>query len=54
MSVLLVIVSALVPIAFVILLGVLAGRVGLIKPGSSNVLATLALDFCLPALSCCR
>lgn len=50
MSVLLVIVNALVPIAFVILLGVLAGRMGSIKPESSAVLAALALDFCLPAL----
>src|ERR1035437_2100579 len=44
------ILDALAPVAFVILLGVLAGRVGLISSKSSNVLATLALDFCLPAL----
>ena len=45
-----VIVLALVPVAFVILLGVLAGRLGVISPDSSRVLASLALDFCLPAL----
>ena len=45
-----VIVLALVPVAFVILLGVLAGRRGLISPKKSEVLAALALDFCLPAL----
>jgi hypothetical protein len=50
MSVLLVIVNALVPIAFVILLGVLAGKTGLINPKSSGALAALTLDFCLPAL----
>ena len=50
MAVLLVIVDAIIPIAFVILLGVLAGRTGLISPKSSNVLAVLALNFCLPAL----
>ena len=50
MAVLLVIVSAIIPIAFVILLGVLAGRTGLISPRNSNVLAVLALNFCLPAL----
>lgn len=50
MSSLSVIVGALVPVAFVILLGVLAGRTGLIKPSLSTVLAALALDFCLPAL----
>jgi malonate transporter len=38
------------PVAFVILLGFLAGRIGLIKPANSAVLASLALDFCLPAL----
>ena len=42
--------DALVPVAFVILLGLLAGRLGLIKPENSSVLAALALDFCLPAL----
>ena len=47
---LLVIVSAIIPIAFVILLGVLAGIMGLISPKNSNVLAVLALNFCLPAL----
>jgi malonate transporter and related proteins len=45
-----VIVLALAPVAFVILLGLLAGRVGLISPDRSRVLAALALDFCLPAL----
>jgi malonate transporter len=50
MSSLSVIVLALVPVAFVILLGVLAGRLGLISPDRSRVLAALALDFCLPAL----
>jgi malonate transporter and related proteins len=50
MPLLQVIISALVPIAFVVLLGVLAGRTGLIKPESSGVLAAVALDFCLPSL----
>ncbi len=50
MSSLSVIVDALVPVAFVILLGMLAGRTGVIKPANSGVLASLALDFCLPAL----
>src|ERR1017187_8037193 len=50
LAVLLVIVSAIIPIAFVILLGVLAGLTGLISPQNSNVLAVLALNFCLPAL----
>lgn len=50
MSSLSVILRALVPVAFVILLGVFAGRVRLIRPEQSNVLATLALNFCLPAL----
>ena len=50
MSSLAVIVEALVPVAFVILLGFLAGRLGVIKPDSGSVLASLALDFCLPAL----
>jgi malonate transporter len=45
-----VIVLALVPVAFVILLGLLAGRLGVISPERSRVLASLALDFCLPAL----
>ena len=45
-----IIVLALAPVAFVILLGVLAGRLGLIAPDRSPVLAALALDFCLPAL----
>lgn len=50
MSVLLVIVNAIVPIAFIVLLGVLAGRMGLIDPKKNGVLAALALDFCLPSL----
>jgi predicted permease len=50
MSSLPVIVNALVPIALVIMLGFLAGRIGLIKPENSGVLASLVLDFCLPAL----
>ncbi len=45
-----VIVLALVPVAFVILLGVLAGRFGVIGRDGSRVLASLALDFCLPPL----
>ena len=45
-----VIVLALVPVAFVILLGALAGRLGVIGRDGSRVLASLALDFCLPAL----
>jgi predicted permease len=44
-----VIASAFSPIAFVILLGVLAGRAGIMKPGASVVLSILVLDFCLPA-----
>jgi hypothetical protein len=50
MSLWVVIVNALVPIAFVILLGYLAGRIGLINVSSSGVLAVLALEFCLPSL----
>ena len=50
MSSLSMIVEALVPVAFVIMLGFLAGRLGVIKPDSGGVLASLALDFCLPAL----
>jgi len=50
MSSLPVIVNALVPIAFVIMLGFLAGQIGLIKPENSDVLGSLVLDFCLPAL----
>ena len=50
MSSLSMIVEALLPVAFVILLGVLASRLNLIKPAQSSVLASLALDFCLPAL----
>ncbi len=50
MSSISVIVDALVPVAFVILLGLFAGRTGVIKPTNSGVLASLALDFCLPAL----
>jgi hypothetical protein len=36
------ILDALVPVAFVILLGMLAGRLGLIKPENSGVLAAVA------------
>src|SRR5471032_27045 len=43
-------VLALAPVAFVILLGLLAGRLGVISPERSRVLGSLALDFCLPAL----
>jgi hypothetical protein len=50
MSLLLVIFNALVPIAFVILLGLLAGRLGLLNSENSSVLAVVALDFCLPSL----
>jgi len=49
MSFLPVILSAFVPIAFVILLGVLAGRAGILKSNVSVVLSILVLDFCLPA-----
>jgi predicted permease len=41
--------SAFIPIAFVILLGVLAGRKNLLKPSASVILSALVLDFCLPA-----
>lgn len=50
MSVIAIIINALVPIAFVIILGVLAGRTGTMKSEESGVLANLALDFCLPSL----
>ena len=50
MSLWLVILNALVPIAFVILLGFLAGRLKLISATSGGVLAVLALEFCLPSL----
>jgi malonate transporter len=50
MSSLPVIVDALVPIVFVILLGILAGCIGLITREGSGVLSSLALDFCMPAL----
>jgi len=43
------ILDAFVPIAFVILLGVMAGRTGIMKSGASVVLSVLVLDFCLPA-----
>jgi predicted permease len=45
-----IIMLALAPVAFVILLGLIAGRFGVISPDRSSVLASLALDFCLPAL----
>jgi predicted permease len=44
-----VILTAFVPIAFVILLGVLAGRAGIMKSADSTVLSIFVLDFCLPA-----
>jgi len=43
-----VILRVLVPVAFVILLGVLAGRLRLIQPEQSDVLATLALNSTFP------
>jgi predicted permease len=49
MTLLLVIIDALVPIAFVILLGVLAGRSGLIAPSVGGAFSVAVLDFCLPA-----
>jgi predicted permease len=49
MALLPVILNAFVPIAFVILLGVLAGRTGMMKPSASVLLSALVLDFCLPA-----
>jgi len=45
-----VILNALVPIAFVILLGFAAGKLGWLKAEHSKTLAVLALEFCLPAL----
>jgi predicted permease len=39
-----------VPVAFVIVLGLLAGILQLIEVKNSGVLAALALDFCLPAM----
>jgi len=50
MSVLFTIIDALLPIALVILLGIVAGHTGMIKSEQSSVLADLALDFCLPSL----
>jgi hypothetical protein len=46
---LLIIINALAPVAFVILLGWLAGRYGIIEAAASGSLAVLVLDFCLPA-----
>ncbi len=46
---LLIIINALAPVAFVILLGWLAGRYGVIAAAASSELAVLVLDFCLPA-----
>jgi predicted permease len=43
------ILAAFAPIAFVILLGTLAGRIGVMKANASVVLSVLVLDFCLPA-----
>jgi malonate transporter len=42
--------NALVPIVFVMLLGLIAGWTKLLQPKDSAVLATIALDFCLPSL----
>jgi predicted permease len=44
-----VLLNAFVPIAFVILLGVMAGRTGILKSEASVILSLLVLDFCLPA-----
>ena len=46
---LLIIINALAPVAFVILLGWLAGRYGIIEAAASSALAVLVLEFCLPA-----
>jgi malonate transporter and related proteins len=46
---LLLIINALAPVAFVILLGWLAGRYGIVAATASSELAALVLDFCLPA-----
>jgi hypothetical protein len=46
---LLIIINALAPVAFVILFGWLAGRYGIIEAAASGSLAVLVLDFCLPA-----
>ncbi len=50
MSVFFVILAIIIPIAFALLLGVLAGRTGIVKPEYSGVFFALALDFCLPSL----
>lgn len=50
MSTLLVTLTTLAPIAFALLLGVLAGRIGLMKSKDSNILFRLSLEFFLPAL----
>jgi len=42
-------INALAPLAFVILLGWLAGRYGVIASAASSALAVLVLHFCLPA-----
>ena len=44
-----IILSAFIPIGFVVVLGVLAGRIGIIKSEASSMLAVLVLEFCLPA-----
>jgi len=49
MSLLSIIASAFIPIGFVVLLGVLAGRAGIMKAEASSMLAVLVLEFCLPA-----
>ena len=50
MSVLLITLTTLVPIAFALLLGVMAGRTGLMNPKNNDILFRLSLEFCLPAL----
>ena len=50
MQTLFVLLNIMGPIAFVVLLGVLAGRTGVVKPEANEAFSTLALRFCLPAL----
>jgi len=49
MSLIMIILSAFIPIGFVVLLGVLAGRTGVMKAQDSSMLAVLVLEYCLPA-----
>jgi hypothetical protein len=46
---LLIIIDALAPVAFVILLGWLSGRYGIIEAAASSALAVLVPEFCVPA-----